>query len=173
MHRVAIDLHGTYDVCPEMFEKYLFGLKGVEFLLMTGSPEADVRPFLEERAKLTSSPEAAKVLSTMPILSIVDYCFSQKLPMEKRLSPRTNRETWYFAGDEEIWWAMKAIMCYKHHVDLLIDDKVEYYRFFGNWSPEKPQFIRFYAELDTSDEQMNQLANTVAALKWLTVGGLF
>ena len=39
---VAIDLHGTYDSHPELFEREVLSIPGVNFFLLTGSPAKDV-----------------------------------------------------------------------------------------------------------------------------------
>ncbi len=131
MIKVAIDLHGTYDDLPHVFEKEIFTIPDVEFYIMSGSPVADIRDYLSKRLEAAETPEVRQAIAKLRILSIVDYCFEQKLPMEERVSERSGRKSWYFAGDEEVWWAMKSILCQKHDIRVLIDDKPQYLQYIG------------------------------------------
>jgi hypothetical protein len=141
--KIAIDLHGTYDQMPELFEKYLFTLPSTDIYIFSGSPKEDINNYLASRVSEITDPNIMNMMKRVQLLSIVDYCFEQGLPMEPRVSERSGRESWYFKGDEAIWWAMKGIICQKHGINLLIDDKEEYLNFINIGRNIMPKFILF------------------------------
>ena len=57
MLKVAVDLHGTYDHLPDIFEKEIFVIPDVEFYIMSGSPVADIRDYLSKRLEAAETPE--------------------------------------------------------------------------------------------------------------------
>lgn len=141
--KIAIDLHGTYDQMPALFERYFFLLPKTDIYIFSGSPAADTNQYLASRINEITDPNIINTMKRVQILSIVDYCFEQGLPMEERISERSGRKTWYFKGDEEIWWAMKAIICQKHGINWLIDDKEEYRNFINSNRSKMPHFTLF------------------------------
>lgn len=141
--KIAIDLHGTYDQMPELFEQYFFLLPKTDIYIFSGSPKEDINNYLASRVSEITDPNIMNMMKRVQLLSIVDYCFEQGLPMEPRISERSGRESWYFKGDEEIWWAMKGIICQKHGINWLIDDKEEYRNFINSNRSCMPHFTLF------------------------------
>ena len=130
--RIALDLHGTYDICPEMFENRLLSLPGLEFFLLTGMSSVEVSGW-----RIGSRPE-------FQVLSITDYCRRHNLPMDERVNPKTGHKGLYFSGSEHVWWAMKSIICMDNGIRLLIDNCTQYKRFFGMGHPT--DFFLFSAD---------------------------
>lgn len=144
---VAIDLHGTYDVRPDEFDhvmRELIQKHGIQFWIFSGSPVSDIKFYFRRRAKLVRSLNSDSQLNSfdfdfihpkLKYLSIVDFCFKQNLSMIEKTNIRTGKPSWYFDGDEQIWWAMKAIICQQNNIHLLFDDKKIYQNYFGPTHP--------------------------------------
>lgn len=130
---VAIDLHGTYDEYPNQFDSIMRELiqkHGIQFWIFSGSRQNKIEDYLKIHSR-TNTDDFKFVYPRLQYLSIVDFCFDQKLPMIQKSNPKTGNPSWYFDGDEQIWWAMKSIICKKMNINILIDDKPQYNAFFG------------------------------------------
>lgn len=145
--KVAIDLHGTYDTDPELFNKIMFDTRNsnADFVIFSGSPVDDIR---EQFTALFAKHELSldkTVVHSMDYLSVVDECRKFGYPMiQKEVKSRSTGEmrlNWYLDGPDELWWPMKSVLCTLHNIDILIDDKSEYGNYFGNG--HKTKFIKY------------------------------
>ena len=140
---IAIDLHGTYDADPDLFNgiiaKYL-GYQNIDVIIFSGAPVDDIRlqvePLLDKGVadNIINPSLLRKVGDQLRFLSVVDECFRLKYPMrqrEKRYQDGHTSMNWYIDGPDELWWPMKAMLCRLHNIDIIIDDKHQYQKYFG------------------------------------------
>jgi len=60
------------------------------------------------------------------------------------------RGNWW--TDEDIWWSSKGKICKRESIDVLIDDKVDYFNNF--YSDNKTKFILMDRNIALSFEQL-------------------
>lgn len=126
----AFDLHQTldkYEKC-RLFVKKLKS-EGHYVYIMSGSPTYEIKN------------ECLKFGFTLgidydKILSIIDYAqYELKIPCWQEQSPRTGKLSWYC--NDDVWWAIKSILCNKYNINFIIDDKIQYLKYFGENHPTK------------------------------------
>ncbi len=126
-YHISFDLHGVLDTYSEKMKPVLPRLikKGIDVSILSGAFQKDI---LKECEILGYQPG---IHYTKPPISILDYGVHQlKLPTWEAVSPRTGKKGTYF--NDDLWWAMKAILCDIHQINILFDDKVRYRTYFGS-----------------------------------------
>lgn len=135
--KIAIDLHGTYDSNPTLFNQIMFDNRhrDVEFIIFSGSPVDDIREQFTTLFTANADSAHHDILPTINYLSVVDECRKFGYPMiQKKVKSRSTGEmrlNWYLDGPDELWWPMKAVLCTLNNIAMLIDDKPEYENYFG------------------------------------------
>ncbi len=135
--KIAFDLHGVLDTYPHLMKpilsKILSNVIDIEISILSGA-------FSEDIIKECEIIGYKKDVHYNSIISILDYGINElKLPHWTDVSPRTGKTGTYF--NDDLWWAMKAILCDIHDIDVLYDDKEQYIKYFGY--SHKTNFILF------------------------------
>ena len=138
--KIAFDLHGVLDTYPEQMKPELSRLvsAGHEVIILSGAFSEDIRD------ECTSLGLCSRHYTQ--ILSLLDYgVHTLGLTPWEAVSPRTGKMGTYI--NDDIWWALKAILCRIYKVYCLFDDKREYSIYFGPSHPtEFILFDQFYKE---------------------------
>jgi hypothetical protein len=125
--RVAFDLHGVLETNTDFFKKILNYLNDIEvhITVLSGPPTEQI---ISELESLGYTPWY-KYFSQ--ILSVVDYLrFESDANMWQ-----DERGNWW--TDEPTWWASKGKICEKYKIDVIIDDKIQYFESFAKNHPTK------------------------------------
>ncbi|KKL81134.1 hypothetical protein LCGC14_1997800 [marine sediment metagenome] len=121
---IGVDLHGVIDDDPEWFREILLDFigdgeyKAFTIYIISGPSKEDIKKELE-KYKLYQG------LHFDEIISVVDYLKETGAEMWQ-----DDRGRWW-THDKE-WWEVKAKICEKYGVDLMIDDKKEWAPYFKN-----------------------------------------
>jgi len=127
MYKIAFDLHGVLETNTTFFKKVINALKkfGVSIIVVSGPPTTQI---ISELESLGYTPWYNYFNR---IISVVDYLRSiPNLHMWQ-----DERGNWW--TDEPTWWASKGHICKDNKIDLLIDDKIEYFNCFEENHPTK------------------------------------
>jgi hypothetical protein len=112
--RIAIDIHGTIDRDPKFWNKIID---------MFHAMCADVY--------ILSGPERDKIVGRLISLNINIHKLKGILSMADWIKNRTDAHYWYVDGnfwtDKETWNKTKAVICSVKMIDVIIDDKLEYF----------------------------------------------
>ena len=114
--KIGIDLHKTITSDPEMFVDLMRSLKSShEIAIVSGPSKGQIIAELEELDIGT--------LYYNSIISVVDFLLSCGHPFKT-----DDNGNYHF--DNIVWWQSKALICAAHDIDLMIDDKEEYGKYF-------------------------------------------
>lgn len=124
---LGIDFHGVIDSDIEYFR--LMSEKTISFqkiYVISGPPKADLEKELNKHGLYRG-------IHFNKIFSIVDFLKEKGVKMWADENGR-----WW--ADEEDWWSSKAEICEKHNIDIMIDDKERYQRYFKD---KKTKFLLY------------------------------
>ena len=118
--KYSYDLHGVIDTYPEIFKKDMACrvINGAEVFVLSGPPEDQIYKEITELGLLKNT-------HYHKILSVVDYILRMGYPMWKN-----NDGSWQTT--EEIWWGIKAVICYLFGINEHIDNDIKYMYSFIN-----------------------------------------
>lgn len=116
--KIGIDFHGLLDTYPEVFRPLLKAARslGAEIWIITGPPEEDAHQ------QIFKSGYRHEVHYDY-IRSVVDWVRDQGAPMWK-----DHKDTWW--TKDEFWWPAKEEICHAYGIDVMIDDKQGYEKYF-------------------------------------------
>jgi hypothetical protein len=132
---IAIDLHGTADVYPLIFNRVFVDLKkqGHQICIISGSPEKKIYNELNKLKLDNGSVDA--------VFSIVNYLINYSdCDLKRTLSG------WW--ASEDIWYSAKSKICEKYNIDYLIDNEIKYKKYFK----DKSKFILFQGIYNNEDK---------------------
>jgi len=137
--RIGIDLHGVMNTNAKLFRvitrKMVLQNKAV--CIVSGPPRKDIEAELEEYG-------FKEGINYHCVYSLVDYL------KEKGVNMRLDRKNTWWASDED-WWSAKAEICKKLELDIMIDDKEGYSKYFNDIDT---QFFLF----SQTDELLRELS---------------
>lgn len=118
MISIAFDLHGTLDRNQTFFKPMLKLLykSRVRVYILSGPKKDQIKDELSALGYI-------KYTHYHEILSVVDYLKSVGTTMWQ-----DEKGNW--CASKEDWWPSKAEICKRYIIDSLIDDKVEYKKYF-------------------------------------------
>ena len=149
--RIGIDLHGTLDKVPELFNLIIndYLEDGHEVYIISGSEKEKIKKELERFN-----------INVTDIYSCIDFL------KQKNISYwyDKNKEFWC---SENIWWESKANLCFENKINILIDDKREYQKYFTINHPTK--FILFDNNITESIKNLNNICNIKNYFKSYTI----
>jgi len=128
---LGIDLHGVIDSNLASFKSMLEGFKTdiiykIKIYIISGPPKADIEKELNEYGLY-------KGLHFDKVFSILDFL------KEKGVKMWTDVNGQWWASEED-WWSSKAEICEKYNVDIMIDDKERYQKYFKS---KKTKFLLY------------------------------
>lgn len=120
--RIAIDLHGVIEKNPEYWKFFMRELmKTNKVVIISGRPKDELKNEIDVLG-------LEKDVHYGSIYSIVDHLRQRNIEVSKN-------EYGYWAKDSD-WWPTKAMICQERHVDLLIDDSIEYAMYMKMYAPD-------------------------------------
>ena len=113
--KVAIDIHGTIDCWS------LYWARAISMMNAMGI-----------KVYIISGPERDRILGRLLALKIDTRLLSGILSVADWIKERGGAEYWYddkgdFWTDKKTWNEAKARMCVANSIDVIIDDKLEYF----------------------------------------------
>lgn len=117
--KIAFDLHGVLEKYPKQFKTIFGALKGLGMTVcvMSGPPRQQI---FDELRKIGFFPTWDYIDH---VYSIVDFLKEQSVEMWQ-----DKDGNWWC--DDVNWWSSKGNMCEKYKVNVLIDDRTEYFEYF-------------------------------------------
>lgn len=116
--KIGIDVHGTIDWDPEFWRKTikLFLALGYQVHIISGPEEDRIKKRLEE---------LGIECNDLYIESVADY-------IKEKMIAKNMANFWYdkngdFWTTDEVWWKSKAEICNELEIDVIIDDRHEYF----------------------------------------------
>jgi hypothetical protein len=125
--RIAFDLHGVLEKYPEQFKKILSNVHGIgpEIGIISGPPTEQI---ISELQDLGFSP----VVQYFDfVYSIVDFLSTVPVSVDSMGGEiyvklwQDERGNWWC--DDNSWWSSKGKICQLYKIDILVDDRIEYY----------------------------------------------
>lgn len=119
IERIGIDLHGVIDNDVEWSKEILEALHLKTFItvhIISGPSTEEIKTELD---KLSFE----QGLHYESISSVVDYLKHKDVDMWL-----DKKNTWW--ADDEDWWGAKAAICDKLNIDIMIDDREGYQKYF-------------------------------------------
>ena len=124
---LGIDLHGVIDHDIKYFKSMLKNTMPFQKIyIISGPPKADIEEELSRHGLYLG-------LHFNKVLSIVDFLKERGIKMWTDI----NGQWW---ASEEDWWSSKAEICEKYNVDIMIDDKERYQKYFKS---KKTKFLLY------------------------------
>lgn len=123
---IAYDLHGVLNTNPEQYKgvmKALCDTKDIEVWVISGPKSEDVLKELNTLGFRVGEHYHC-------IASVIDFLIANG----KEYKVDKNGNYWF---DEKEWWSAKAKICKEYEVYSLIDDHVEYGKYFTADHPTK------------------------------------
>jgi len=116
---LGIDLHGVIDDDVKYFRSMLRNtILFQKIYIISGPPVVDIEKELDKHGLYQD-------LHYNEIFSVIDFLKEKGVKMWTDI----NGQWW---ASEEDWWSSKAEICEKYNVDIMIDDKERYQRYFKN-----------------------------------------
>ena len=122
---IGIDLHGTIDKDPDYFRSFLKKCLNLNIIvyIISGPPIFQIKKELDILEFYINK-------HYNKIISVVDFLKTHDVKMWQ-----DEKGNWW--TDENIWWSSKAHICRTFNVDIMIDDKKEYKKYFNQWMKTK------------------------------------
>ncbi len=123
--RVGIDMHGVLDSkSEEFFQSMIEEYKDSEIFVISGARKERVERELKRLFPNTN-------MDNISILSVLDF-LDGKVHISFKDYKGKMREV---IEDDDMWDAMKSVLCKKHNISVLIDDTLAYGDYFGKTHP--------------------------------------
>jgi hypothetical protein len=134
--KIGIDLHGVLDMNPEVSRVVLKALidAGHEIFIISGPP-------LIEILNILTGLGLEAGIHYSDAYSIVGFLKEKNVKMWL-----DKKKTWW--ADDEDWWSAKANISYNLKLDIMVDDSIQYARYFDYIDTE---FILFTSNHTTSE----------------------
>jgi hypothetical protein len=126
--KIGFDFHGVIEKYPDVFRPLMESLRamGAEIFIVSGPP-------LNQLIYEVASFEYLVDKHWDNLISVIDYI--------KKIGKKTwqdEKGDWW--TDDESFWSSKSMICEEYGIDLLIDDSVQYQKYFEG---KKTQFVLF------------------------------
>lgn len=145
--KIAFDYHGILNK-PKTLDLYMY-LKslGCSVCILTGQ--------YEDKIKEEFDRDNLSMLKSEQIISVLDYC---KLSGIKTTINPKNGQDWIY--DLDLWNSLKATLCIKNDINILVDDTIDYTKFAN------PSNLKVIIPRENLDFEKETILNKLFALTY-------